>query len=96
MSKHTPGPWRYDCGNSQIECAQYGTHYRQPIANICREDDRFSREVKYIEEADDNAELIAAAPDMYEALKTLDLNSLHFAGRNSEIIKKAIAKAEGK
>ena len=47
-----------------------------------------------------NAHLIAAAPDMYEALKEglklLDINLEYNRGKVSELLRQALAKAEGK
>jgi hypothetical protein len=68
--KHTPGPWEiandmYGIGNMKVygvECKQNGI--RQPIAN-CGWDDRGESEA--------NARLIAAAPEMLEALEDVEL-----------------------
>ena len=47
-----------------------------------------------------NAHLIAAAPDLYEAckkgLELLDINLEHNRGKVSELLKRATEKAEGK
>ena len=54
MEERTPGPWRVD-SRMQVKSGE------KPIANII---------TGYIPEAEANARLIAAAPDLLEALKT--------------------------
>ncbi len=59
-TKHTPGPWIVDSG------AVYTTH-SIPIAKMDREQGNGTLPV----ERDNNAHLIAAAPEMLDALKGL-------------------------
>ncbi len=88
-TQHTPGPWgnnKWNCQEHQIS-ANGGT-----IALVSH-----SRSLVPENEADANARLIAAAPDLLEALKYLDgeLKRRGFDfGRLK--IKEAITKAEGK
>ncbi len=94
-SKHTPGPWKVHKMPKAIGYAEWEIHYS--------DDGECVAEIVY-KEAD--AHLIAAAPDMYEALKDV----LAWWGfpreyADSEItdtailywkIKAALAKSEGK
>jgi len=97
MGKHTPGPWTFTKARTIIHISN-GV---RPIAEVpCRADKR-----TVYPEAEANARLIAAAPEMLEALKAFaemptsdespgthpdhDMDELIFAARA------AIAKAEG-
>ena len=60
MSKHTPGPWALSSGASHVIAARGG--------GICKLD---SIHGAYQDQAA-NAHLIAAAPDMLEALKRIE------------------------
>ncbi len=67
MSKHTPGPWHCRVhgvheGEYTIRCQTYGY---APLA-IVRGDKRSTKA-----QAHENARLIAAAPDLLEALKAM-------------------------
>lgn len=68
-AKHTPGPWTiYKSGHkSYIELVGHPTHTPCTIAEISPEDENSSA----IHMADANARLIAAAPDLLEALANL-------------------------
>lgn len=64
MSKHTPGPWKYlgritTCDNGTMEWPTVECAFRRYIKPEGRTDD----------ECEANARLIAAAPEMYEALQ---------------------------
>ena len=92
MSKpeFTPGPW--GCWASDLRGGRYWTVDRpgEELIDIHEEDNG---------EAD--ARLIAAAPDMYEALRTTSANirSLGPAGALDEwlkVVEDALSKAEGK
>lgn len=84
MSKHTPGPWSYDADENEIHSDSMQETGGDP-AHIC-EVLGPNKEV--------NASLIAAAPEMLEALKTLQAN---FAtGKTRDAIAALIAKAEGR
>jgi hypothetical protein len=98
MRKHTPGPWKYN--GYSIEGDFHGWRVYLPSV--------FSRSITVegasAEEADANARLIAAAPDMINALHPL----AHFSGDFSDpedqerllalfaAARLAIAKAEGR
>ena len=83
-TKHTPGPWIFD---ATLKCdGSFGGSYivsnnakrTWPLAEVYRED---------------NARLIAAAPDLLEALKALvaDLKPYMGQGRMDDKIRNAIA-----
>ena len=60
-NKHTPGPWHVASGSVYSETGA-------TIAHMFREPER-GNTIRPVER-DTNAALIAAAPDMYEALET--------------------------
>ena len=99
--KHTPGPWKKEI-NDYDRSLEITDRKGKPIANIysgflCCEWDFIMTQ----EEEKANANLIAAAPDMYEALKELfkllegDKAPKWRAIAFYDIAKKALAKAEG-
>lgn len=106
-AKHTPGPWRVD----PLHCADIQTQDGCEIGSCWKHAD-FGTElvVSGIIAADyfemrANASLIAAAPDMLEALRTLsalantmswDAKMRDAASQISRIALSAIAKAEGR
>ena len=69
MSNHTPGPWALDEDSYTIESGGL------IIASVCTVDDYSGAEEEYkpqlAKECAANATLIAAAPDLYEALAVL-------------------------
>ncbi len=102
MSKHTPGPWHHtgrefnDVRDSDDELVAVALHLRvgQPERSV--------------QEAEANARLIAAAPELLEALKTAmqqletDAIFMSLSGANGDhqakaalIARAAIAKATG-
>ena len=94
-TKHTPGPWR-------IEEWEFKLRPNAPMIlakqdAICEVMDLWCMNDR-AEERDANARLIAAAPDLYEALE-LARKSLRFAapGQNRALakIEAALAKARG-
>jgi hypothetical protein len=85
-SKHTPGPWEHDGGATgwvgvrapyKMVASVYGDR------DDCKSDDRMVA----------NARLIAAAPEMYEALAAARQQVVTFGG---DVIDAALAKAEGR
>lgn len=87
MSKHTPGPWAVVSGHDWHSGQQYGVKDVAPLNHT-------------ITEA--NANLIAAAPDLLEALENMmDMIGLSSSSPNPavrDLIKKslsAIARAKG-
>ena len=99
MSKHTPGPWAWYgpnmlCGGErQSDCvlksADDGKPYGLGTPLI---EHHFDGDT-----AKANARLIAAAPDLLDALRMVldDPNAFDGRPRTYEIVCKAIAKAEG-
>ena len=78
MSKHTPGPW--------IEASRYIVTDEYTICEM------FSRTRS--EERDANQRLIAAAPDLLEALKDA-VEIIESTGLDASVQRAAIAKATG-
>ena len=79
MSRHTAGPWRVSQRSNNMIDILHGD--RQPgaiTAALCRVQARQS----WIAEAEANARLIAAAPDMLQALHSL----LRHAERVNEVL----------
>ena len=101
MTGHTPGPWTvYEDEEEGTLVVQYevSSGYYLPIlgeilSSSIASDDPFSDEDRA------NARLIAAAPDMLEALKAV-IDNEHWMGLMScmrlTMVRAAIAKAEGK
>lgn len=88
-AKHTPGPW--------IQVGHWVEHPNEKIPDICTCDLQAigHGHLKRTEaETIANARLIAAAPDMLEALKLIQNQDLVLPA-DREIIKSAIAKATG-
>ena len=100
MSKHTPGPWK-------AEIAEYPSIYAPDLHNAWI---AFTARVRSPEERQANAHLLAAAPDMAEALQAamdlidaigdeacdrLGYTPLHDDPRHQQI-ENAIAKAGGR
>ena len=91
MSKHTPGPW----------ILKGLTVYNSNEIEICESNDFVRANADNTSEIEANARLIAAAPDMMDALKDclaymLDDQSSDVTGAKAlDSINAAIAKAEG-
>lgn len=99
MSKHTPGPWVAVNEGTKAEpmmtvkAARISGQPPRHCVAICATGDS----VQEMEDA--NAALIAAAPDMYEALKAFHPSQIKAQGdlaRAWETARAAIAKAEGR
>jgi len=84
--KHTPGPWEADIDNNGDYIVTIRS-YRRVYVNATYEDDD---NVKH------DAHLIAAAPDMYEALKNLENDNNQIPDLAWQMVQDAIAKAEGR
>jgi hypothetical protein len=82
MSKHTPGPWKVDVWNydnadmPRKDLVVLNHSFR--LATIDWDEGKDNPYTIAKNEAESNARLIAAAPEMYEALKTAkdDINAL--------------------
>ena len=102
MSKHTPGPWHLDVlAHTLTDTGDYDNRWivrgnnRERIADMFEEGDQ----------ADANAQLIAAAPEMLDALKhcydllgRYEINRIdgdEIADEAASIIRSAITKATG-
>lgn len=94
MSKHTPGPWIYDEAASEIG-AETDNGAMTTIATMT---DWFP---EYYQERYANARLIAAAPDLLEALQEIAapacmaMNSADRVEAFRDIARAAISKATG-
>ena len=90
-AKHTPGPWRLDNRGTTYIVDKPGDGYI--TRDICRMDS--STMSAFHQEG--NARLIAAAPDLLEALKMYLIAGHKEARRAASVVAKAaIAKAEGR
>jgi len=91
-SKHTPGPWTiFERGYGDrpgIEADAFSV-----VIYGCGEDDDGGVQGKSKEEELANAYLIAAAPDMLEALKNLKNDDNHIPLEAWQMVQSAIAKA---
>jgi len=88
MSKHTPGPWRYEeFGPNVIIKAT-----KNPMLSVVHSLYHESRE-----QMEANADLIAAAPELLEALEALvlDESKEYIPTRLWDAARAAIAKAKG-
>lgn len=112
MSKHTPGPWTMSGGRSRITDTKTTFHFVGPdkiwIAAVPYSDKTTEEHLASLADA----RLIAAAPDLYEALKEaeqfisngIELGYITMPPTDSRdralkvpgIIQAALAKAEGK
>lgn len=65
-TKYTPGPWHSSCGCIYAACQldEYGLTNQAPLAEVTSDE---YHDDHYLE----NCHLIAAAPDLYEAIKEL-------------------------
>ena len=95
--EYTKGGWKADNGDSELwgvfekdngaEIAYLGEFNGEKFINIERTFDEYKG----------NAHLIAAAPDMYEALRAMaDIHSPYSPRVAHDMADKALAKAEGK
>ena len=98
-AKHTPGPWRPTFGQL-VRVFPKGSN--SPICGVHIRGKFVGKQKRSHEEADANARLIAAAPDMLEALKEIEtrLSGDGYVDSDDKVaglmsIRAAIAKAEG-
>jgi len=66
MSEHTNGPWRYEHGDFNV-----GGDNPGGVGSILSDEDWYVARIEDAPEDQANARLIAAAPDMLEALLSL-------------------------
>jgi len=89
MTAHTPGPWEI-----RVDTGEYGIYHLEGPGPGYRHDDVRDREA----EDQANADLIAAAPELLEALKIAEVH-LGWGDVTLEnvhrIVRNAIAKATG-
>ena len=102
MSKHTPGPWEIDNERDEAICVwkRGGEGAISGVIATVRTTTWCHNEQQ--DEQRGNARLIAAAPELLEALKACDLqllqsnNDSDYAREAHEAALAAIAKAEGR
>ena len=93
MSKHTPGPWSLDTEN-------VGDYLRGHVSVDAPDHGALALVVWKMEDDDQspvceaNARLIAAAPDLLEALRFIEANTVE-GGAFNKVARAAIAKATG-
>ena len=87
MSNHTPGPWHQEA-NTQ-ECDDRGGFFVCHPETVCED-----TAICMVEEEAD-ANLIAAAPDMLEALENIENDDGSIPAGIWDLAEKAIAKAKG-
>jgi len=95
MSKHTPGPWYpfYEGSGDYLICSRTD---ETEIASLSRSDAHFMGTGKGASINEANAKLIAAAPELLEALREIVSRNEIQHWFNLDQAKAAIAKAEGK
>lgn len=85
QSKHTPGPWKQEYEGGSI--SQSSNIHKI----IVYDEGKFDNE-----EGQANARLIAAAPELLEACKTVLKGTEYMTQDDFNLIKSAIARAEGR
>lgn len=92
---HTPGPWAYDADSKEVfaDCEEHGCGWIALVNGNDSQDRILPDEMRLA-----NARLIAAAPELLEALRALLDRVLENGGFGSivEAAGEAIAKAEGR
>ena len=92
MTKFTPGPWTKQRRSSNMIDVTHNIFKAGAITHaLCRVQAR----VTWVDEAEANARLIAAAPDMYAALQLFIIGANVSYVTALEIARAAIAKADG-
>ena len=91
MSKHTPGPWT---ANKPTQSNGRAEVYAGPM--LVAQAFNWLLDAEGDEQCWADARLIAAAPELLEALKRIaDPRNVHFAGDAQVVARAAIAKATG-
>lgn len=95
MSKHTPGPWKIIPGFSKMKVYGGEKHQGHFCIADCHQFDIANDQDAATIEKEANARLIAAAPQMLDALEALVSNHGGLSDENYSIAKAAIAAAKG-
>lgn len=90
MSKHTPGPWDYGWEIQPNGCPTVG-HKGLMVCMVAHS----AKDPDQKETALANANLIAAAPDLLEALENLENDAGQMPDHAWQMVKSAIRKAKG-
>lgn len=94
-NKHTPGPWLCDGGVIYVDTRTQVCCGRGSVHGCCGEPDVEGDYFKVADCGEHDARLIAAAPDMYEALKWA-ATVIRPGSDLREAMDAALAKAEGR
>ena len=89
MSKHTPGPWSLRGRTIR------GPHPKDPKGRTRIVAAAIWDRGTYVDEAEANADLIAAAPELLEALERVKATGVFLGAIPQEMVDAAIAKAKG-
>ena len=90
MSDFTPGPWFFDDEHEEVTAE---ARRRKGLTRIATVNLGWSE--PFNSEQNANARLIAAAPDLLEALKRCKFDSLNMTLEDREFCRAAIARATG-
>jgi hypothetical protein len=96
--KHTPGPWHWRLSDNATPHIEHGDCLPDEIGMLKNRVCVMPSEIMHDYNSLANARLIAAAPEMLEALKMVldDPDALDGRPRTAKIVYAAIAKAEGR
>lgn len=101
-AKHTPGPWILEGGSIYAYHAE-ALDLTSDVEPFCIADRDMDTRIDFDAEGEANGHIIAAAPDLLEALKWIahhyanqDMNHRDFRVEAAQRAEAAIAKAEGK
>lgn len=97
MSKHTPGPWYAFWNENFWQINTESDEFQNMcIGDVCESSEIFDKGHKPHDHAEANARLIAAAPDLLEALEIARFHvSMEGTADDLEKVDAAIAKARG-
>ena len=103
MTKHTRGPWKVADDIKKCPGVRTSNGFICFTPKVFKYTDQEERYIEELKEKEANARLIAAAPEMYEALTKLVELAPKFWGDNPEDwprymdrVEQVVAKAEGK
>ena len=103
-AQHTPGPWSIALSTDHTPAVTVPVHPSEGSGFVVAHINRLPRMGSVLGDADANAHLIAAAPDMMAALKAIDIEARDIDADGNIILpshvwdaaRAAIAKAEGR
>jgi len=95
MSKYTPGPWEFECEDVGTYGSNFWLESKSGEEIICQGETEHDGVLIKGQDFVANARIIAAAPEMLEALERIFEIELGMSEKTESIAKKAIAKAKG-